>query len=249
MPREILIAEIGRMEATKQALCGVIERVRPEMYSAYSAIPDAAEVHEARDQLRTDIGMLTSMQAAIIREIDAQIARMRQMISMDPDIQQLPLWLDDMSLEEGAGDRPAARNEHAGNRDAARNEHAGNRDAARNQRVARNEDAIRNHQIEADAQFAAALDGVQDEEECPVCLNAPGQCVLPCGHRMCFGCIGAVVEATPVVDGVRHVPCPFCRKTFSSEDDIHALQDFRGQVYAQLPKQDMLGMQRLLLKL
>ena len=216
MPRDILLAEIGRMEAVKQALCAVIERVRPEMYTAYSAIPDAVEVQEAREQLGTDIGMLSQLHGAIIREIDIQIARMRQMISMDPDAQQLPLWLRDMSLEAGAGDADAAQND----------------------------------QIARDAQYAAELvDDERQDEECPICLSAPAGCVLPCGHRICFECIVSVVQATPVVGGEQHVPCPICRITFSNEGDIHTLQDFRGRVYAQLPKQGIPAMQRLLLKL
>jgi hypothetical protein len=264
------------MEAVKQALCAVIERARPEMFTAYSAIRDAVEVHEAREQVDVNIRLLTHMHGAIIREVDIQIARMHEMISIDPDIQHLPHWMGDMSIGGGAWNRDAARNDQIGAarndqigaarndqiaRDAARNDQIA-RDAARNDQIAR--DAARNDQIARDAQYAAELGGeelardagyaghdgvLQEGGECPMCLSVPAQCVLPCGHRLCFECIARLVKATPVVDGEQHVPCPFCRRTFSNEDDVQGIHDFRGRVYAQLPKQGMLAMQRLLLKL
>jgi hypothetical protein len=51
----------------------------------------------------------------------------------------------------------------------------------------------------------ALQQAAQDEElrkECPICLDAPSDCVLMCGHMMCQAC-------------VHQTHCPSCRKPVS----------------------------------
>jgi hypothetical protein len=240
MSEDIMSDETVRMQTLKQNLFAVIQGTLAETLTAYNAIPEDPDLQEARAQVAQDGGMLTTMQEAICREIDAQIVRLREKMSMFADRNDIHFLMDDMSIGGGAWNRDAARNDQIG--------------AARNDQNAL--DAARNDQIARDAQFAAELAGdagdagvLQEGGECPICLSVPPQCVLPCGHRICFDCIASLVAATPVVDGEQHVPCPICRVPFSNEADVHPLHDFHGRMYAQLPKQGMLAMQRLLLKL
>ena len=250
MAQDILRAEIRRMTGLRLALREEIQYTLDATQIAYDAISGVDhDLTEARAAVATDGRMITEMRDAIIHTMDAQIARLNETLRTSADRYHLSLWMDDMSLEAGAPDPEAAARDAAA-RDAAARDAAALEAAALEAlppEVAALRDQIRlEDQMSEDAEAALELSYSQgleagDDGLCVVCKGEHACFVLPCAHRICFDCGTRIFRTTRI--------CPLCRGRIESATDFVPLHGFEGTVYAQLPKQGMLAMQRLLLKL
>ena len=234
MQRDILRAELGRLQATRGAMCAVIEGAQREMRGALDALADNPEVFVACAQLERDGRMLENMKQALVREIDAQVMVV-QRLSADADEppaydsdaegeQEFPRWLRQPtamhelpdSLREWAVD-PALSDANT----------------------------ARRAQVADDRLYAAEVAGEEDvRKPCGWC-GENADVLFPCSHGCCFECLTQMLAAAPIVNGVKHVQCP-CGIVLSDESDIRALDNAHACMHAE---HAMLTMQRLLLKL
>ena len=237
MQRDILVSEVRRLQATRGALCAVIDGAQGEMRAALDAHKDNPEVFVACAQVNRDGHMLETMKQAMVREIDVHVAVAQQLVA-DADSRA-----DDAAYDSDAdGDQTLPRYLRKSTameelphemRELAVDPAVSNANAARRAQVA--DDHLHGTEV------------VGDEEVRRACrCGEEADLKFPCGHAACFACARNMMADAIEINGVKQIECYICHRPISDEGDIQAID---SRTHWMRTDTDMLSMQRLLLKL
>jgi len=235
MQRDVLVSEVRRLQATRDALCAVIHGAQGEMRAALDAQQDNPEVFVACAQVERDGRMLEAMKLAMVREIDVAVALAQQLVA-DADSRADAAYDSDAD-----GDQTLPR--YLRKPTAVEELPHELRELAVDPAVS-NANAARRAQFEDDRQYARVAASDEDVREVCRC-GEEADIKFPCGHKACWACAQKMLADAIEIDGVRQIQCYMCHRP-TDEGDFQAIESKANWMRTDT---DMLSMQRLLLKL